>query len=307
MSEDNINQVGKKSWYKTWWGILLIVLGLLIILRAAIGDGGKKPQQNSQTTGQTESLQTETETTTVPFKKISQDDPTIPKGQTQITQPGTNGIKEITYQISGNTREKISEKIIVEPRDEITSIGTMIPPIQLSGSGQQASQKFTLGEGLSIFRMTHSGQGNFSIWLLDSNGEKVELLVNVIGSFNGSKAVRVNTPGEYVLDVQASGGWTVKIEQPRPTTAPSVPKTLSGRGQQASEFITLNSGLKTFKMKHTGQGNFGIWLLDSSGEKVELLVNEIGSFDGSKAIGISTSGIYILDISADGEWSVSIE
>ncbi len=143
--------------------------------------------------------------------------------------------------------------------------------------------------------------------LLDGNGERVDLLVNEIGSFNGSKAVRIDSDGEFVLDITASGSWTVKIEQPRPKSAPGIPKTLSGKGQQASEFIDLDSGLKTFKMTHSGQSNFAVMLLDNEGHRVDLLVNEIGSFDGSKAIGVSSSGIYILDITADGDWTISIE
>ena len=47
-------------------------------------------------------------------------------------------------------------------------------------------------------------------------------------------------------------------------------------------------------------------MLDSQGEKTELLVSNFGSFDGSKAVNVS-AGVFIMDISADGEWSVTIE
>jgi hypothetical protein len=40
---------------------------------------------------------------------------------------------------------------------------------------------------------------------------------------------------------------------------------------------------------------------------VELLVNEIGSFDGSKAIGIDAPGLHLLDIQADGDWTITVE
>jgi hypothetical protein len=39
-------------------------------------------------------------------------------------------------------------------------------------------------------------------------------------------------------------------------------------------------------MSHDGDSNFAVWLLDDEGDKVELLVNEIGEFGGSKAVGI---------------------
>lgn len=179
--------------------------------------------------------------------------------------------------------------------------------IQLSGTGQQASQKFDLESGLSLFKMTHVGTSNFSIWLYDSSGQRIELLVNESGNFDGSKAVGITKKGEYILDVSASGKWTVDIEQPRPTTADGKPRTFTGVSQQVSPFFNLDKGLVTFRLKHAGKSNFSVFLMDKNGNKVDLLVNEIGDFDGSKVIGINRAGIYLLDIYADGEWTISME
>lgn len=81
---------------------------------------------------------------------------------------------------------------------------------------------------------------------------------------------------------------------------------LDGTGQEASEKFVLESGLVIFDMFHTGQHNFAVWLIDNNGKKVALLVNEIGYFDGSKAIRIDKTGVYLLDISADGYWAIII-
>jgi hypothetical protein len=48
-------------------------------------------------------------------------------------------------------------------------------PFSFSGKGQQVSQFFTLTPGLARFRMTHDGERDFIVWLLDSKGNKVEL------------------------------------------------------------------------------------------------------------------------------------
>ena len=58
-------------------------------------------------------------------------------------------------------------------------------------------------------------------------------------------------------------------------------------------------------MAHNGNSNFAIWLMDIHGNKIELLVNEIGYFKGSKAVQIPYSGYYIMDVSADGYWATS--
>jgi len=180
-------------------------------------------------------------------------------------------------------------------------------PIMLSGTGQEATSKFSLERGISIFEMKHDGTRNFAIVLYDTNGEYINLLVNTIGRFDGSKLSSINTKDEYLLDISADGNWEVEIKQPRPTTGRSVPLTLSGAGQKTSEIFYLNTGITRFKMKHDGNRNFAIVLYNANGEYTDLLVNTIGSFDGSKATSISKAGLYLLDITADGNWEVSIE
>ena len=192
-------------------------------------------------------------------------------------------------------------------------------PIRLSGNGQMATELFNLEEGLSVFRMTHQGDGNFSATLLDEDGQRAggtrgldSLLANVIDSFEGSHAVGVEA-GRYVLDVQASGPWTITIEQPRPSSALQT-TNFTGNSQSATDFFQLSQGLKTFNMTHEGNGNFSVTLLDKNGRRAggmggleSLLVNEIGSFDGSKAVRIPEEGIYLLQVQADGPWSIQIE
>lgn len=181
-------------------------------------------------------------------------------------------------------------------------------PQQFAGQGQQASPLFTLVPGLAVFEMTHDGSHNFAITLLDSQGEWVELLVNMIGPFSGAKAVGIELEGSYIMDISADGNWTVLVEQPRaPSDAARPPHTFSGTGQQVSPFIILSEGLTRFQMRHDGSHNFAIVLLDGRGDWVDLLVNEIGPFDGSKATGIRQPGPYLLDIAADGNWTVTIE
>ena len=104
--------------------------------------------------------------------------------------------------------------------------------------------------------------------------------------------------------VGISGGHSVLI----PTQTDDVELiTLSGTGQEATSKFSLEKGLSIFRMTHDGNSNFAVWLLDNEGNKVNLLANEIGDFDGSKAVGISKSGIYLLNINADGNWEISIE
>src|SRR3989339_388439 len=223
-----------------------------------------------------------------------------------IGSSGINDAKKKTNEAKVQQEKNVQVEEVgnSEPTEKAVSEPALI---ELSGTGQQASQKFNLESGLSIFRLSYCGAGHFSIRLLDENGEYIELLVNTTGKFNGSKAIGIEKRGEYVMDISADEKWTIKIEQPRTKIAQSEANTFTGVGQQVSPLIKIDKGLKTFKMKHSGTGHFSIVLLDKNGEYIELLVNTTGQFDGSKAVGISKSDLHLLDISADGEWSIIIE
>jgi len=88
-------------------------------------------------------------------------------------------------------------------------------PIKFSGAGQTATDKFDLTAGLATIKLTHDGTGNFAVRLLDADGNATRdgYFVNVIGAFNGSKALQVPSDGKYILDIQANGNWTVTIQQ----------------------------------------------------------------------------------------------
>lgn len=182
-------------------------------------------------------------------------------------------------------------------------------PITLSGTGQQATSPFELESGLAIFRLTHQGQANFIVDLLDESGASVAPmgLVNVIGPFEGSYAQRV-TAGQHILEVMADGQWSATIEQPRPTSAPET-RSFQGTGKTATEFFQLSSGLHTVTLTHQGDANFIVDILNRDGASVEPmgLVNEIGPFEGSSAVTAPEEGVYLFQVEANGPWTINIE
>lgn len=85
--------------------------------------------------------------------------------------------------------------------------------ISLSGTGQTATEPFELESGLAVFRMSHQGNRNFIVYLLDQNGARVgPSLANEIGPFSGSKAIQVPRDGTYLLQVDADGAWTIQVD-----------------------------------------------------------------------------------------------
>ncbi|HEV2130181.1 MAG TPA: hypothetical protein VGR27_03735 [Longimicrobiaceae bacterium] len=83
----------------------------------------------------------------------------------------------------------------------------------ISGTGQQATDLFTLPAGLATFEIEHEGEGAFAVRLLDEQGELIDNLASTTGPFRGSRAVRVPRPGRYLVDVSATGAWSIRLRQ----------------------------------------------------------------------------------------------
>jgi hypothetical protein len=92
-------------------------------------------------------------------------------------------------------------------------------PLFYTGSGKQTSPIFMLDPGLVVLKVTHDGSSTFVVALIDSQGNQVvdssggAPLINELGPFDGSVAVRIERRGEYLLDVTADGNWSVSIER----------------------------------------------------------------------------------------------
>ncbi len=172
---------------------------------------------------------------------------------------------------------------------------------RLAGVGQHASDFFELSPGLWKVSLSHRGGGHFAVWLLDSEGERVELLVNATGTFHGTKLVKIPREGRFLYDVSADGPWDILAQPPMELEQMA---HIRGGSQAGTDLIRFNGGLRVFNLQHEGVGHFAVWLLDRDGEHVELLVNATGSFDGSKAVKLR-SGVYAFDVSADGAWNIT--
>jgi hypothetical protein len=197
------------------------------------------------------------------------------------------------------------------PSDTIPPIPTMSPQapeppmINVSGSGDQVTDKFQLLEGLSIFTMKYNGPDTFIVWLMDDKGRRVDSLANTTGAYDGSQAAGINSTGNYFLNLRAFGPWSITIAQPRRMTGPSIPITLSGNGPDATGFILMDSSPTTFKMRYDGTGDFRVKLLDNNGRLYAELANETGANSGSRAI-YHIPGYYLLNVQANGNWQIQI-
>ncbi len=78
------------------------------------------------------------------------------------------------------------------------------------------------------------------------------VLVDESGPFDGVKTVEIADPGEYFLDVETIGNWSVIIEQLWPTIAKIMPeKSMNRRRRQISEiFLPKQRSSLYYKIKN---------------------------------------------------------
>ncbi len=227
-----------------------------------------------------------------------------------------------TIAVGGNKAPSNNDKGTEDGNDDMDNSGNtrdQVANITLSGSSDEVTDRFTLQAGVAVFHLNHAGTSAFAVTLLDANGQYVEMLANEIGAFTGETLLGVKTgnivgadPGEHYLEIEASGAWSVTIEQPRVSSGNELPQTISGSGPWASMAFDLPSGVVVFNTTHSGSGNFGVKLWADDGEYVNLIVNELGYYTGEESITVgdgllsASPGIYWLDIDADGSWTVRI-
>jgi hypothetical protein len=182
-----------------------------------------------------------------------------------------------------------------------------IAPIQLTGTGQTATQKFTVTQGLAIIAATCNCSGNFSVELLDSRGATKDIAVNVIGAYSGSVGEGLDA-GAYSLKIGADASWTITITQPRGVAGASLPHTYTGKGQQTVGPFSAGDAAKLAAQNTAGPGggNFAVTVLGSDGSLKDVAFNEIGSFNGSTVSNNLSGGPFYLKVDSDGSWTISV-
>jgi hypothetical protein len=91
--------------------------------------------------------------------------------------------------------------VTVRPISEATSLISA-----LNGAGDDFVR--FVGPTPTTMRPTHQGSSNFVIWSLEPSGALGDLIVNVIGPYNGTDVV---PRGTKYLDITADGSWTLAV------------------------------------------------------------------------------------------------
>ena len=197
------------------------------------------------------------------------------------------------------------------PNYSCSDVGAPSPPeptaYYFSGSSDTATEFVYIEQNIFEISATHEGSSNFIVWLVDMEGNEIDLLFNEIGSYEASHYIPV-VQGFYAFNVDAGGAWSLTIEQPRPITSYNASEVVGFYGDTAFDPVYLECGLTGIVLSYRGDSNFIVWLYDANGRTIDLLANEIGDYDGSSYINIPREGVYLIDVTAGGNgwWGIAI-
>ena len=178
-----------------------------------------------------------------------------------------------------------------------TTFGTFAPAT-VSGRGASVVS-LPAGAKAGLLLATHDGRSNFIVQTLDAANEVVEYAaVNEIGRFSGTGVFGLESFyfGDATrLSVRADGNWTITI-------APiSQAAEFPGSGVGGGVYL-YSGGTSDLTLTHVGTSNFQVETYKEGLFGWDLVVNEIGNYNGTVPL---AAGPSVLVVTADGAWTAS--
>ena len=200
------------------------------------------------------------------------------------TEPTT---KKVT---KGSTKKSI-KKPTDPPAPKIVN-NTSSDGFWANGNGDYVAEGLNV-TNYAVLHISHTGSRNFIVKLYKDD-EYEDLLVNTIGSYTGD--VLVEGSGTYELEISADGDWNITSD------GLSIDDTtsFSGTGDSVTG-ITSHSG-GSWHITYSGERNFSVIEYGESLGYMDLLVNEIGSYDGT--VKAESGDNIFFKVHSYGNWTI---
>ena len=267
-----------KPWWKRWWGILLILFGLLVVIGVVAGLG--------EEVDDTEDVAADSEPADV--SEPDEAEPAEPADSEPAEDTPTDEAPPVEEPAEAEPDTEIEEPE-PDPEPEPT-----FETATFEGSGDDVIDVPDTEDYALVATITHTGERNFAVTSFDPDGSYVDLLVNHIGSYTGTVPYNFDSAiGE--LEITADGAWTITIADL--AEQPLLADTASGSGD---EVLRHDGSSGRLHITHDGERNFAVigW-----GQDWQLLVNEIGSYEGT----VRLESAVAFEITADGAWTIELQ
>ena len=235
----------------------------------------------------------------------------------RLTPKPTPDVGAIYTQVAGTVLANANSTAVVQSAETVaakptetqmptltstpTATATQPPqPVTLQGTGDSVVD-VTKWDGPALLHAKHTGYANFAVWNYGSDNQKIDLLVNTIGNYEGFMPLDFSE-GENTtrLEVKADGQWQFEILPLQMVPSESVPTTV----QQVGDFVfSIHGGTPDLlKAQSNSDSNFVVYGYSKSGGK-DLLVNEIAPYSGTVMLQPDT---FLIVVKAEGPWTMEI-
>ena len=191
----------------------------------------------------------------------------------------------------------------------------------LEGDGPDVLGPYKMGPGVIIAFVRYDGDGPFSMTFVDEDQRLVKSVESIPGPYNGERVHSVFigndgglAPGDYTVDVEATGPWRIRLFQERVSRGQQPEITLSGSGDGGGGWLQLEEGEYTMTTSFSGTSDFIVELFDAKGLSPYQIVKATGDYEGATKFTVGggppgetpQAGIYAMGVLSQGDWSVTI-
>lgn len=171
--------------------------------------------------------------------------------------------------------------------------GPPAAPVVHEGQGDDV---LTLEKPVGVAVLDFECLGCSGSTVLKTDGPEA-LLVNKIGGYAGRHLIDVSdTARTSRLEITATGSWKVTVTPGLSALRISGGGRISGRGD---DVVSLDGGTTRALIKNRGDSNFAVWVVGQ--DRTELVVNEIGSYEGTVPLRAPAVAI----VTSSGDWSIA--
>ena len=212
--------------------------------------------------------------------------------------PGTSETSSMSATGSSGSQMDAQHQLTEEPESETDAGGKTPDPVVYTGTGDDVIQ-IDPPDGTYVFHISGNDEGrHFSVTAYDNYADYLALLVNTSDPYIGT--TYDNTQSAAILEIKATGDWTIELISIFTTDALISGNTISGEGDAV---LQVFQPVLTADVAGNEAGrHFAIKSYGTSGEYLDLLVNATDPYEGTVMLGLEAS---ILAITATGPWSVT--
>ncbi|MFG1606136.1 hypothetical protein [Actinoplanes sp. NPDC049265] len=152
------------------------------------------------------------------------------------------------------------------------------------------------------------------VFALCCGGGAVTLVVASTGG-GPLASISLDQPGARASRTPPSDPDPAPSATPSATPAPSTPaapatlpadEVYQGRGGKTVKLKPLSPDFGHYLVAtHRGSSNFAVWAMDDDGVRRDLVINEVGRYEGSRPLGLEQIP-SALKVEADGSWKITV-